>query len=307
MSTPAWALHTNRLALRKGRSSLGQQDACESVLPHELGVMHVPVQQAPLLPQLVPVVPASRQSGSWVGQPVSDTSLCTPQPCRRAQGQATRLCTRDCTKAHSAGAAAPHGHGWRTALRQVVDAIENQRRSGGGWDSHLGMHCACMAVSKDLRPVATEVLQMWLESQHVFDDPEPQTLALAPAQTASALSVHHELAAASVHPGSIAVRITAVGRLPLHRTQDTETRRAPGMGAWGRRRNRHRVMSLIYKRASLRLSTWHAVVRVAQQVLLLPEPVQVWDDEQQLEPHWLLEEPAGRARELRSGTAGRAI
>ncbi len=66
-------LHTSGargLALRRGRGLLLQQVACESVLAQELGVMHVPSQHAPLLPQLTPVVPASRHSNSWIGEPV---------------------------------------------------------------------------------------------------------------------------------------------------------------------------------------------------------------------------------------------
>ena len=42
-----------------------------------------------------------------------------------------------------------------------------------------------MIVSSERRPEATEVLQTWVEeSQHFADDPEPQTLPLAPAQAA---------------------------------------------------------------------------------------------------------------------------
>ena len=45
-----------------------------------------------------------------------------------------------------------------------------------------------MAVSSDRRPeVATLVLHWWEESQHVADDPEPQTFVLEPARPAHRL------------------------------------------------------------------------------------------------------------------------
>jgi len=69
-------------------------------------------------------------------------------------------------------------------LPMTVRSSKEAARNG---DSHFAMHCGCMAVSSDLRPVATEELQIWLEAQHVFDDPEPQTLLLAPAQPAQPL------------------------------------------------------------------------------------------------------------------------
>ncbi len=63
-STLPWVLHTNGgrgLALSRGRGLLAQQNAGDSILPQLLGVMHVPLQHAPLLPQLTPVVPADGQ------------------------------------------------------------------------------------------------------------------------------------------------------------------------------------------------------------------------------------------------------
>ncbi len=80
---------------------------------------------------------------------------------------------------------------------------------------------------------------------------------------------------AAHHPG----RPAAFAPLSRH-----QSRHAFVMTASGRLCSRH-CASLSYRRATFGLSTWLEVVRVAQQVLLLPEPVQVCDDEQQLDPH----------------------